>query len=167
MIYETLSALFLFAFVSSVTPGPNNLMLLSSGTHHGFKRTLPHILGIELGFAILIMMVGVGLMNLFELYPASHQVLKIAGASYLVYLAYKIGTSVTPIDQPGEKSKPFTFLQAALFQWVNPKAWTMALTAISLYAQSRQLTHVMYVALAFMIVGLPSASLWTTMGIQL
>jgi threonine/homoserine/homoserine lactone efflux protein len=128
---NALSALTLFVFVSSITPGPNNLMLLSSGTRFGFRRTIPHMLGIGVGFMVMIALVGLGLAQLFLLYPPLHLALKIVSITYLLYLAWKIATSEPPTADEAETGKPMTFLQAAAFQWVNPKAWTMTLTAFS------------------------------------
>jgi len=177
MNYDLLPALVAFAFVSSITPGPNNLMLMSSGANFGFQRTIPHMLGVGLGFVFMLLMVGVGLIQLFDLYPQSYSVLKVFSVVYLIYLAYKIATSAAPatghdktdnedtnINQQGT---PMNFLQAASFQWVNPKAWTMALTAISVYSPSRNLESIVIVAIVFGLINLPSVSLWTVLGQQL
>ena len=131
MSTELFAALFAFAFVSSVTPGPNNLMLMASGANFGFKRTIPHMLGVGIGFTLMVVLVGAGLMQLFDLYPVSYDVLRVVCVIYLSYLAYRIATAAAPEHQADSTAKPFSFLQAALFQWVNPKAWTMALTAIA------------------------------------
>ena len=138
MNIEILTALATFAFVSSITPGPNNLMLMSSGANFGFKLTIPHMLGVSLGFVIMVCLVGAGLIQIFDIYPITYQVLKVFSVIYLVYLAYKIATSKPIEDQKINNTKPFSFLQAAMFQWVNPKAWTMALTAISVYSPSKK-----------------------------
>ena len=101
---DALSALTLFVFVSSITPGPNNLMLLSSGTRFGFRRTIPHMLGIGVGFMVMIALVGLGLAQLFLLYPPLHLALKIASISYLLYLAWKIATSKPPSAEAGDET---------------------------------------------------------------
>jgi threonine/homoserine/homoserine lactone efflux protein len=164
MSYEILPALTLFAFVSSITPGPNNLMLMNSGANFGFKLTIPHMLGVGLGFTLMILLVGLGVVELFDRYPLSYDILKVLSIGYLLYLAFKIATSTGSIDQKSSKAKPFTFIQAALFQWVNPKAWTMALTSISLYAPSNSFIAVLLVAIVFGIVNLPCISSWIVLG---
>ncbi|GAA6209390.1 LysE family translocator [Cognatishimia sp. WU-CL00825] len=166
MPYETLSALALFAFVTSITPGPNNMMLLSSGANFGFIRTLPHMLGIALGFSVMVVLVGLGLMQIFDLLPATYVVLKVVSLAYLLWLAWKIAVSGRP-ETAGKSASPMTFIQAALFQWVNPKAWTMALGAITLYAPNRDLISVLLVGAIFGLVNFPSVSIWTVLGQQL
>jgi len=165
--FDLLLALIAFAFVSSISPGPNNLMLMSSGAVFGFKRTIPHMLGVGLGFTFMIILVGIGLMKLFNNYPIMYQILKYLSISYLLYLAYKIATASKPDNNNKDKTKPISFIQAAAFQWVNPKAWTMALTAISVYSPSQQMESIIIVALVFGLVNLPSVSLWTVLGQQL
>ncbi|KPA23474.1 Cysteine/O-acetylserine efflux protein [Shimia sp. SK013] len=166
MTYDILAALTLFAFVSSITPGPNNLMLMASGANFGFARSIPHMLGIGVGFVVMVVLVGIGLMQLFDYVPVLHTILKIASVAYLLWLAWKIAHAGAP--QNGSKSgAPMTFLQAALFQWVNPKAWTMALTAITLYAPDRSLWAVLSVAAVFGAINLPCVSSWTVLGQQM
>jgi threonine/homoserine/homoserine lactone efflux protein len=166
---ETLLALTLFAAVSSLTPGPNNLMLMSSGTRFGFMPTLPHLLGVTLGFVFMIICVGAGLIRLFEIWPALHGVLKVASIVYLLWLAWKIASApVTMAATPGAGDRPLTFLQAALFQWLNPKAWTMALGAISAYVPATHpVSGLIVVAVVFGLVNLPSCATWAAMGVQL
>lgn len=163
MSIELLSAFIAFAFVSSITPGPNNLMLMASGANFGFRRSIPHMLGIGIGFTFMIVLVGTGLMTLFDLYPVSYTILKAGSVIYLLWLAWKIANA----SQPGTGKAggtPMTFLQAAAFQWVNPKAWAMALTAISVYAPTRSMSAVLLVAAIFGMVNLPSVSVWTILG---
>jgi threonine/homoserine/homoserine lactone efflux protein len=167
MTYEFLFGLILFALVSSITPGPNNLMLMASGANYGFRRTIPHILGVGVGFTVMVLLVGVGLMQIFDLFPVSYQILKVASVVYLIYLAWKIATAAAPIDAKLTAGKPLTFIQAALFQWVNPKAWTMALTAISIYSPTQGLLAVAFVAGVFGIVNPPCVSLWASLGLSL
>lgn len=166
MTYEMFLALAVFAFVSSITPGPNNLMLMASGANFGFRRTIPHMLGIGIGFTFMIVMVGVGLVQAFNAFPVSYTVLKVASVSYLLWLAWKIANAA-PIRERGAAGQPMSFLQAASFQWVNPKAWAMALTAISAYAPGQTLTAIMLVAIVFGAINLPSVSTWTILGQQL
>ena len=167
MTYELLTALALFALVSSITPGPNNLMLMASGANFGFQRTLPHMLGVGLGFMAMVYLVGVGLVQVFDAYPVAYDVLKVVSVVYLLYLAWKIATAAAPEGDSSASGKPFTFLQAAAFQWVNPQAWTMALTAVSLYSPDRELQSIAIIALVFGAINVPSISVWTVMGQQL
>lgn len=167
MTYDLVLALSLFALVSSITPGPNNLMLMASGANFGFRRTIPHMLGVGIGFTLMIVLVGIGLVQIFDLYPISHQILKVVSVIYLFWLARKIANAAPPEGDVASESTPITFIQAALFQWVNPKAWTMALTAITAYTPNQTLGSVIWVALVFGIVNLPSVSLWTVLGEQM
>ncbi len=166
MTFDLITALIGFALVSSITPGPNNLMLLASGANFGFKRTLPHMFGISIGHSFMVVMVGLGLMQIFNAFPMAYTILKISSVAYLLYLAYKIATNTTPpkASETGT-GKPFTFLQAAAFQWVNPKAWTMALTAISVYAPPNpNFNAILMVAGIFALTNLPSITTWVIMG---
>lgn len=165
MINEQLIALTGFAFASSITPGPNNMMLMASGANYGMRRTVPHMMGVTIGFAVMIALVGIGLVGLFEAWPPSFTILKVVSAAYLLWLAWKIATAPPPSSSEGASNgRPMTFVQAALFQWVNPKAWTMALTAIAVYAGTRSIPAVLGVALVFGLVNLPSVSVWAAMG---
>ncbi|MBC9250821.1 lysine transporter LysE [Pseudomonas alcaligenes] len=164
MTTELLIAFVAFAFVTSVTPGPNNMMLLASGVNFGVRRSVPHMLGISLGFMLLVICVGLGLGQLFEQFPALYQVLRYAGAAYLIYLAWKIAGSGAP-SASESRGKPFTFVQAAAFQWVNPKAWVMAIGAITTYTpQQGFLFNVLVIAALFALVNCPSVGLWTVAG---
>ncbi len=166
MNIEILPALLLFAFVSSATPGPNNLMLMASGANYGFRRTVPHMLGISIGFLVMMVMTGMGLVQIFDLYPVSYTILKIASVAYMLFLAWKIANA-SPIRQRDATSTPMTFLQAAAFQWVNPKAWAMALTAITVYVADNGPWMLLVGATCFAIVNLPSVTIWTVMGQQM
>ena len=166
MTYEIILALAGFALVTSITPGPNNLMLMASGANFGFRRTLPHMLGISLGHMLMIVLVGLGLNQVFVAYPPLATAMKVASIGYLLFLAWKIANAAPP-SEGAARGKPLTFLQAALFQWVNPKAWFMALTAISVYAPSQEFSAILIVAAAFASVNLPSVSTWTFMGQQI
>ncbi|MDQ2089769.1 LysE family translocator [Marimonas arenosa] len=166
MSVDLLSALVGFAFVSSITPGPNNLMLMASGANFGFRRTIPHMLGIGIGFTVMVVLVGVGLIRVFDLWPLSHLVLKVFSVGYLLWLAWRIARAAPP-EGGGRTGRPLTFLQAALFQWVNPKAWSMAVTAVSLYAPDRSLAAIGLVAVIFGAINLPSVSTWTVIGQQM
>lgn len=163
MSFAILTALLGFAFVTTVTPGPNNLMLMASGANFGFRRTLPHMLGIVGGLSVMALLVGAGLMALFDALPALNLVLKVASVCYLLWLALKIAKAA-PMAERDANSRPMTFLQAAAFQWVNPKAWAMCLSAITLYAPDRTLLSVAIVAGAFAVVCFPAISVWAWLG---
>ncbi|AXR06986.1 LysE family translocator [Salinimonas sediminis] len=164
MIPELLYSLMLFALVSSITPGPNNLMLMSSGVNFGIRASLPHMFGVAIGFTVMIAAVGLGALQLFKIWPATFDILRIICAIYLMYLAYKIASSSAPVKRSDSAHKPLTFLQAALFQWVNPKAWAMAVTATSVYAADSSLTSILAVSLVFGVINLPCISVWVGMG---
>ena len=163
MTYEIFIALATFAFVTSITPGPNNLMLMASGANFGFRQTIPHMLGVGIGFVLMLIIVGLGLVQIFVLYPVTITALKVLSVVYMLFLAWKIATAAPP--EMGEAAgTPMTFLQAAAFQWVNPKAWAMALTAMAAYAPSQTLLAVVWVGGVFGAVNFPSISAWTIMG---
>lgn len=168
MTYEIFLALVTFSFVSSITPGPNNLMLMASGANYGLRRTLPHMYGISLGHAFMVTMVGIILLRIFETYPVLNLVLKTLSVTYMLWLAWRIANAVPP-EAKRVIGKPLTFLQAAAFQWVNPKAWFMAITAISAYApQDRNsIVGALMIAGIFACVNFPSVSVWAWMGVQL
>lgn len=163
MTSAILAALLGFAFVTTVTPGPNNLMLMASGANFGFRRTLPHMLGIAGGVSLMALLVGLGLMALFEAVPLLSGILKVVSILYLLWLAYEIATAA-PIEAREAKARPMTLMQAAAFQWVNPKAWAMCLSAITIYAPDRTLLSVAIVAGAFALVSLPAISVWAWLG---
>ena len=156
----------LFALATSLTPGPNNLMLLASGANFGFARTIPHMLGVALGFVFMAFLMGVGLARAFQTIPQLHTVLTVVSAAYLLWLAWKIANAAPP-KEGGDTGTPMTFLQAAAFQWVNPKAWAMALSAVTIYAPSDTAMAMLVVAAVFGAVNLPSVSLWCLLGVQL
>jgi threonine/homoserine/homoserine lactone efflux protein len=134
MSQPLLFAFVLFAVVMFVTPGPNNVMLLSSGLNYGFRRTLPHIAGITIGMAIMIAAVGLGLGTIFVTYPVLQTILKYAGAAYLVYLAAAIAMSGTAPSEQDNARGPMTFWGAVMFQWINVKGWVMVIGTITAYA---------------------------------
>ncbi|NTS31720.1 Threonine/homoserine/homoserine lactone efflux protein [Phyllobacterium sp. YR620] len=164
MTLEIFLTLLVFAFVTSITPGPNNLMLLTSGVNFGFRRTIPHMFGIGSGFFTLLIAVGLGLGALIHNFPLVYTALKFAGGAYLVYLAYKIATSRS-LGTVDSNARPMTFFEAAAFQWINPKAWVMAVTAMATYTSSdAYLLTVLIVGIAFAIVNVPSVSSWAAFG---
>lgn len=162
-----LGPLALFALVSSITPGPNNVMLAASGLNFGFRRSMPHLLGVNLGFTLMIFLVGVGLGSVFQQVPQLYTVLKYLGAAYLLYLAWKIANS-GGMEDGAVSGKPMTFLQAAAFQWVNPKAWVMAVGVIATYTpQAGFFANLVIATVVCGIVNLPSIGVWVTFGTAL
>ncbi len=166
MTFELITAFAGFCLVSSITPGPNNLMLMASGANFGFMKSIPHMLGIGIGFVLMVFLVGFGLAKIFDQYPIAHTILKVGSVAYLLYLAWKIANA-SPVDASDPTGSPMTFLQAAAFQWVNPKAWTMALTAVTVYAPNTEIVTIVLISAVFGAVNLPSISLWTTLGLQM
>ena len=165
---ETILPLLVYAFVTSVTPGPNNFMLLASGVNFGFARTVPHMCGIAIGFFVLLLAVGLGLGAVLTAFPALNIALKVAGGAYLLYLAYRIAMARS-IGKAGETGgRPMTFLEAAAFQWVNPKAWVMAVTAMAVYTDPEApFLSVLLIGAAFALVNFPSVSVWAGFGTAL
>lgn len=155
----------LFAISVGITPGPNNLMLLASGANFGFRRTLPHMLGISAGFPAMILAIGLGLGGLFEAYPQIHIILKYVGMAYLLWLAWKIATAGRTKDA-GTEGKPLNFIQAAAFQWVNPKAWIVIVGAIATYTtlEGDIMREVVVIAAVFGLVTIPIVVIWTFFG---
>lgn len=163
MTRDLLLALVAFALVGVGTPGPNNLMLLASGVNFGLRRTLPHIAGVSLGVAAMVLVLGAGLAPVFARHPVLGVMLKVASVLYMLWLAWKIATASAP-GRTEASGQPLTLLQAMAFQWVNPKAWAMALTAIGAYAAGEGFGAVVAVALVFLAVSPPLNALWVLMG---
>ena len=159
-------SILIFAISSTVTPGPNNIMILTSGLNYGVKNSIPHLLGICFGFPVMVIVIGFGFSVIFERYPLFNEIIKVLGVVYLLYLAWLIASS-SPVSLEGNKSKPLNFIQAALFQWVNPKAWVVATGAVSAYTtvSGDFFAQVIYIALAFLIVAIPSLSVWLIFGV--
>lgn len=166
MDYTYLFALITFAFVGAFTPGPNNIMLMTSGANVGFVRTIPHMLGVIFGFAFMLILVGFGLIQIFQTYPQLEFILQMVSAIYLSYLAYKIARS-EPINSDNSDYKPMSFVAAASFQWVNPKGWSMALSVMSIYATSSDMFSVLLIAFVFICINVPTVSFWTVAGKEL
>ncbi|MGR3985090.1 MAG: LysE family translocator [Gammaproteobacteria bacterium] len=172
MTLELLAGLAFFSFVSAVTPGPNNLMVLTTSVNYGLQRAWPVVFGVCSGFTLMIALVGIGLIEVFAAYPFTYLALKSLSVCYLLFLAWKTATAAPPSsrsdDASSEARKPVTFWQAVLFQWVNPKAWVMALTAISAFTPpSHPLYSVFLVAIVFGLITLPSVGAWAVLGMQL
>lgn len=162
-----LASLVLFAVVTSVTPGPNNIMLMASGANFGFRRTLPHLAGVTVGFGLMNVLVGLGLGGLIIEIPALHGALQVVGTLYLVYLAWRIATA-DGLGNTGTSAQPMPFLTAIAFQAVNVKAWTMSLGAFATYALVGELmASIMLIAGTFVVVGIPCSVTWTAFGVGL
>ena len=159
----------LFSFSMSVTPGPNNVMLTASGANFGFRRSIPHMLGITVGVMLLMSSVALGLGVLFEKWPVMMLVLKVVGSAYLIWLAWKIYHSPAPDLHQHHQTKPLTFVEGAIFQFVNPKAWMMAISAVASFTLSGDafFVSVVLVIVAMAIVNLPSIALWASFGVLL
>ncbi|NYT86499.1 LysE family translocator [Pollutimonas harenae] len=164
MTNSVLLSLAVFAFVNSITPGPNNVMLTASGSTFGYRRSLPHMLGITSGVALMLLLVGAGLGTVFDAMPMLYTALKYAGAVYLLYLAWRIARAGA-IDSGQARGKPFTFIEAAAFQWVNPKAWVMAVGIVAAYMpQENFYWNLALGTLVVSCVNFPSISAWTLFG---
>jgi len=164
---ELLPAIIFFAISMSVTPGPNNIMVMTSGLNYGVQKSMPLFLGICIGFPVMVIFVGLGLSVVFQLYPILFEVIKGLGIIYLLYLAYVIASST--VSYSSKKPKPLTFIQGALFQWVNPKAWITATGAIAAYTSvSLDLyVQIIIISVTFFIVAFPCVGIWLIFGNRL
>ncbi len=169
MNLETLIAFSLYVFSTSITPGPNNTMMLASGVNFGIRRSLPHLLGISCGFSFMVLLMGLGLGAVFTQVPQLYSVLRWGGAAYMLYLAWKILNS-GPISSgsatdENSTAKPLGFLGAAAFQWVNPKAWVMALGAITTYLPAEHsVWQLVFLVAVLGIINFPSTGSWALFG---
>ena len=164
MRFDVLSALMLFTLVASITPGPNNLMLMASGVNFGFRRTLPHYLGVCLGFPAMVALVGFGLDAIFSRFPGFLSMLRYVSVAYLVWLAWKIAAA-GPAHEADATKKPLGFLGAAAFQWVNPKGWVMAVSALTSFTVAPDYAHSAAIVVAvFLAVAFPASGVWVFAG---
>jgi threonine/homoserine/homoserine lactone efflux protein len=165
-----------FAIAMSMTPGPNNIMVASSGAMFGFTRTLPHILGVVLGFTVMFLSVGLGASEALVGHPEVLSILTWVGAAYLIWLAVQMIGSEPALPEKGAVStgraggrqRPMTFIEAALFQWVNPKAWVAVLSAVTTYAVANgkvAIVQVIWLALSFLVFSFVATALWTALGV--
>jgi len=162
--YDVLTALILFAFVAGVTPGPNNLMLMASGVNFGLRRTLPHLAGVCLGFPAMVALVGFGLDAIFRTFPGFLTALRYVSVAYMLWLTYKIATA-GPVHEEGAGKRPLGFFGAAAFQWVNPKGWVMAVSALTSYTVMADYAHSAgIVVLVFLLIALPASGVWMLAG---
>lgn len=167
MSFTVFLSFVLYSFVTSITPGPNNMMLAASGVNFGFKRSIPHILGIGCGFGFMVAIVGLGIGSLISSNAVLYECLKMIGIVYLLYLAYKIYGS-GKVDADANQAKPFSFIQAAMFQWVNPKAWVMALGAVTTYLAADSAAYwYLILGVTYGLVGIPSTGVWALIGEKL
>lgn len=165
MSAETFTAVLLFSLVMGFTPGPNNMMLASSGATYGMRRTLPHLLGVTVGFPVMILLVGLGLASILLASPRLQLAMKIISCAYLLWLAVQIGRSRSAGDMAA--GKPMRFLAAAAFQWINPKAWLMAVGAITAYTSGRASQLYLQVAIIALInvgVAFAATTTWAAFG---
>lgn len=161
--YQFFFAFLVFALVSSITPGPNNVMLLSSGVNFGFRRSIPHLLGVTFGFSAMIFIVGLGLGEVFAKYPMLFTILRYASGVYLLYLAWQIARTKSISED--ESKQPISFWQAVAFQWINPKAWVMGIAAITTYASKEHFfISIAAISIIFIFFVAPSGFLWNTFG---
>lgn len=171
MDYQTLPAMLAFIAVMVGTPGPNNLMLMASGANVGFRRSLPHIAGILAGCQVVLLAIGLGLGPLLARFPPLMLGLRVAGALFLMWLAWQLVRERPRqgrADPEADRARPLTFWQAALFQWINPKAWMMFLTAVASFTDPARFTPTMTaLALGFLVVSAPLISAWSLFGVAL
>jgi threonine/homoserine/homoserine lactone efflux protein len=148
-----------FVMIGAITPGPNNTLLMASSLNSGFAKTLPFLAGIQSGFALMFLMLSLGLGQLFDLFPLLKEGLKYAGAAFLVWFAWKIATS--PIASSSSESKTLNFLEGTAFQFLNPKAWIMCLSAVSVYMPEETGAQVIAIGIAtWVVVGIPCNVAW-------
>ncbi|MCB1827629.1 MAG: LysE family translocator [Coxiellaceae bacterium] len=155
----------IFCVSTTLTPGPNNLMIMSSGLNFGVKKSLGHYFGISLGFPAMVLIVALGFGALFTKYQIIHQILKVLSVAYMLYLAWKIANSHNKIDSK-KPTKPLSFLQAALFQWINPKAWTMVIGVIAIFtvAHDSVIQQAIKITVLYLLVCLPCTAVWLLFG---
>lgn len=153
-----------FTFVAGITPGPNNMMLMASGVNHGIRKSLPHYFGICIGFPIMVAVVGFGMGTLFSRYPGVYSSIKVLGIAYLLYLSWKIGNAGNP-NATKNVREPLSFIQAAIFQWLNPKAWVIAIGALAAFTSRENFnTGVLTVVLIYFFMGFICMALWLKLG---
>jgi threonine/homoserine/homoserine lactone efflux protein len=167
MSIEQYLAMFAFAFAMSATPGPNTMMLLASGVNFGFRATVPHMVGIPFGLVTMMIAVGLGLGALLAASPLLDMVMKSASIAYMLWLAWGIAKAGTLNEGPS-RSRPMSMIEAALFQWINPKAWAMALTGASAYTVRDHYTLSLSILTAtLLVISLPVTAAWTGLGVSL
>jgi threonine/homoserine/homoserine lactone efflux protein len=163
---ETLVPYILYCIAMSGTPGPNNVMVMASGVNYGYRRSLPHIFGINVGFSLMLAVMALGLGAVFVAEPRLQMALKVVGVAYMLWLAWKIATA-SGIAEGKAGGRPMTFLEGAAFQWVNVKAWFMVVGAISVYAPPdfSPVQKALYLGGVMLIAGSPPTHIWTLFGV--
>lgn len=157
----------IFCFAAAGAPGPNAIMLVASGLNHGVRNSLPHYFGISLGFPLMVAVIGFGLGAVFTRYPIIHQVIKYLGISYLLFLAWKIANTKNARIHSSAKN-PLTFFQAAAFQWVNPKAWVIAIGAIATFTDGNNMQlQITFITIAYLMACFLCMGLWLILGASL
>lgn len=161
---ELLLAFAAYAFVTSITPGPNNTMLLASGANFGFRRTVPMLLGVTVGFSFMVLAVGLGMGGIFTASPVLHDIVRLIGAAYLVYLAWRLAASaLTGLE--AAQARPLGFMRMAAFQWVNPKAWVMAIGAVATYVpQEHFVANMLLFSGIYLAINAPCVTVWAAFG---
>lgn len=154
----------IFGIIAAVTPGPNNVMLTATGLNFGVRRGMPHLLGVVIGFAVMLALVGIGFGALFQVYPLLHEIIKVIGVLYLLYLAWKIACSHGAVNAVA--ARPIGFWQAAAFQWINPKAWVMGSSALAAYTSTGDsfFLQVAIICISFALITFPCAGIWLVFG---
>jgi threonine/homoserine/homoserine lactone efflux protein len=165
-VIETLLPYVIYCIAMSGTPGPNNVMLLASGVNYGYRRTLPHVFGINVGFSLMMFVMALGLGAAFVAEPRLQLALKAVGVAYMLWLAWRIATA-TGVGEGEARGRPMSFLEAAAFQWINVKAWMMILGAIAVYSPADQgpLGKALYLSLVMLVAGAPAMHVWTLFGV--
>ncbi|MGE3149519.1 MAG: LysE family translocator [Pseudorhodoplanes sp.] len=165
---ETLIPLILFTFVGAFTPGPNNLMATAAGHAVGFRRTIPQILGVAVGFGLMIVLFGIGLAQILSAYPGLHGGLQVVGAVYLLYLAWRLARAGDPAAEKSMQ-RPLTFIEAALFQWLNPKAWTLAVGVVTAFTTGSEnlSSELTVIVIVFTLMTVVTLTLWCFFGVAI
>ena len=155
----------IFAIIAALTPGPNNVMLTTTGLNFGVRRGIPHLLGICIGFPVMLALIGIGFGTLFQMFPVLHEIIKVVGIVYLVYLAWKIANAEGSATETSP-SKPINFWQSAAFQWINPKAWVMGSSALAAYTSldDNFFLQVIIICASFGVIAFPCAGAWLVFG---
>lgn len=168
MSADLLAAFTAFAFVMAGTPGPNVMLVMASGVNHGFRATIPHMLGVAIGFSLMLLAVGFGLGEVFKAAPQLYTVLKVASLVYLAWLAWKIASAEPMAADAPARGQPMSFLQGAAFQWINPKAWVICLSVVAAYTVAdRYTSSMLLMAALFVAINLICLVVWTGFGVGL
>lgn len=162
MTITTIFAMFTFSLAMSITPGPVNMMIISSGINHGVKKTMPFVSGATIGFTLLLVLIGFGLMNIVNLYPSMLLYMESVGAAFIIYMGYKIAKSQTDMSVSNYDKKTLKFYEGFLLQWLNPKAWIACVSGVSMFVSSDN-AFVVFVFIYFIVCYL-SLSFWGVLG---